>query len=158
MSGCNRDVNRSAVNAVGYCALSFLLSTAAGGVSASLSASGQPPPQTPVLASSAATSQSLYIPSAGGGVRDAPFDPWNPDLTPMPAPITTNHYAGLVESYVEKPDAALQKCPDLHARSAIRLLLTMGQVPEQARTAVHKNAMTGSMPINSSIKIVAAAI
>ena len=48
--------------------------------------------------SSGATLASLYIPSAGGAVRDASFDPRNPNLTPMPAPAATNHYAGLVEN------------------------------------------------------------
>ena len=48
--------------------------------------------------SSAATLASPYMPSAGVAVRDAPFDPRNPNLTPMPAPAATNHYAGWVEN------------------------------------------------------------
>jgi len=48
--------------------------------------------------SNAATLASSHIPSAGGGVRDAPFNPRNPNSTPVPAPAATNHYAGLVEN------------------------------------------------------------
>ena len=43
-------------------------------------------------------------------------------------------------SYVEKLNAALEKYPKLHERSAIWLLLNLGQVPEEARTAVRNNA------------------
>jgi hypothetical protein len=53
--------------------------------------------------SSAAALASLYIPSSGGAVRDAALDPRNPNLTPMPAPPATNHYAGLATSFNEIP-------------------------------------------------------
>ncbi len=81
----------------GFCVLSVLLSMATyGGISDALSASGQPSPQTPVSASSAANLPSLDTP-AGGTVPDAPADSRrNPDSTPMPAPVPTDHYAGLV--------------------------------------------------------------
>ena len=43
-------------------------------------------------------------------------------------------------SYVEKLNAALEKYQKLHDRSAVWLLLNLGQVPEEARTAVRNNA------------------
>lgn len=43
-------------------------------------------------------------------------------------------------SYVENLNAALEKFPDLHGRSASWLLLNLAKVPEAARTAVHNNA------------------
>jgi hypothetical protein len=100
MSGRGSDVIKGVAKAAGFCVLSFLLSTVAGG--AALSASGQPPPRTPVSTSRAATLALLhtvprYIPFAGGTVRDAPFDPWNPNSTPIPAPVATNQYACLTQ-------------------------------------------------------------
>ena len=64
--------------------------------------------------SSAAALASLYIPSAGGAVRDASFDPRNPNSTPMPAPAATNHYAGWVENPsrpVFSPKAGMKAFP-----------------------------------------------
>src|SRR5450759_1073794 len=52
----------------------------------------------------------------------------------------TLHHDKHHASYVEKLNAALGKYPDLHERSAIWLLLNLGQVPEKARTAVRNNA------------------
>ena len=43
-------------------------------------------------------------------------------------------------SYVENLNAALEKYPELHERTAIWLLLNLSQVPAAARTAVHHNA------------------
>ena len=43
-------------------------------------------------------------------------------------------------SYVANLNAALEKFPDLHERTALWLLLNLSQVPEKARTAVHHNA------------------
>lgn len=103
MSGRSGGVNSGVVKTVGFCVLSFSLATVAGGVSAAVSASGQPPPQTPLSTSSAATLALLYVrslyllPSAGGSVRDAPFEPRKPNSTPMPAPAATNHYAGFLK-------------------------------------------------------------
>ena len=43
-------------------------------------------------------------------------------------------------SYVESLNAALEKYPALQARSALWLLLNLGEVPESVRTAVRNNA------------------
>lgn len=43
-------------------------------------------------------------------------------------------------SYVANLNAALEKFPELHQRSASWLLLNLAKVPEAARTAVHNNA------------------
>lgn len=82
------------MKAIGFCALSFLLSmTAHGGIADALSASGPSPVQTPVSPSSAVTPPALNMPG-GKTVPDAPVgSPQNPDLTPVPAPASTNHYA-----------------------------------------------------------------
>lgn len=93
---------------MGFCVLSVLLSMAAhGGISDALGASGPPLPQTPVSPSRAATPPSLDIP-AGGTVPDAPAgSPRNPNSTPMPAPATTNHYAGSAENSCEYDQLAV---------------------------------------------------
>jgi hypothetical protein len=75
------------VKTVRCCVLWFLLSTMAGGVSAALSGSGQPPIQTRTSAARAATLPTL----------DAPFNPRSPNSAPvpsMPVPAATDHYAG----------------------------------------------------------------
>ena len=120
MSGRSGGVNSGVVKTVGFCVLSFSLATVAGGVSPAASASGQPPPQTSVSTSSAATLallhiRSLYMPSAGGSVRDAPFEPRKPNLTPMPAPAATNHYAGFLEiriPYLDDKHPATRRMPE----------------------------------------------
>ena len=94
---------------VGFCVLSFLFSTAAGGISAAAIVSGPPPLETPISASSAATLALLHIPSRytpseGGSVRNAPRDRRKPNSTPMPAPAATNHYAGLLEIRIQSLD------------------------------------------------------
>ncbi len=43
-------------------------------------------------------------------------------------------------SYVANLNAALEKFPDLHERTALWLLLNLSKVPEKARTAVRNNA------------------
>jgi Fe-Mn family superoxide dismutase len=43
-------------------------------------------------------------------------------------------------SYVEKLNAALEKYPDLHACSAVSLLLNPDRIPPEARTAIRNNA------------------
>ena len=99
----------------GGCVLSFLLSMVAGGVSGALSTSGQPPPANASIGIQcgdpgfAEYLASLYIasltmPSAGGAACDAPFDPRNPNSTPLPAPAATNHYPGLVEIRIQYLD------------------------------------------------------
>ena len=52
----------------------------------------------------------------------------------------TLHHDQHHASYVEKLNAALEKCPDLHERTAIWLLLNLSHVPEGTRTAVRNNA------------------
>jgi Fe-Mn family superoxide dismutase len=76
---------------------------------------------------------------------------WKHLLPPLPyghaalepyidARTMTLHHDKHHASYVEKLNAALEKYPDLHKRSAIWLLLNLDQVPEEARTAVRNNA------------------
>ena len=43
-------------------------------------------------------------------------------------------------SYVMNLNAALEKSPELHERTALWLLLNLNKVPEKVRTAVHNNA------------------
>jgi len=96
MSGRSGDVKKGAVKAVGACVLSALLSMAAhGGISDALSASEPPPPgQTPVSPSSAANPPAPEMP-AGGTVPSGPAgSPRNPNSAPVPAPVSTDHYAG----------------------------------------------------------------
>ena len=52
----------------------------------------------------------------------------------------TLHHDKHHASYVEKLNAAVEKYPELHERSAIWLLLNPGKLPEDARTAVLNNA------------------
>ncbi len=115
MSGRSGDVKIGVVKTVGFCALSFLLSMVAGGVSGALSTSEQPPPANASIGIQcgdpgvAEYLASLYIPSpyrpsAGGAVRDAPFAPRNRNPTPMPAPAATNHYAGQMEIRIQYLD------------------------------------------------------
>lgn len=80
------------MKAIGFSALLSLLSMAThGGISDALSASG--PPLSQSSPSRAATPPSLDLP-AGGMVPAAPAgSPRNPNLTPMPAPAPTIHYA-----------------------------------------------------------------
>jgi len=56
------------------------------------------------------------------------------------AQTMTLHHDKHHASYVEKLNAALEKYPKLHERSAIWLLLNLGQVPDEARMAVRNNA------------------
>lgn len=100
MSGRSGDGKMGATETVGICVLSLLLSTLAGAVSAAPSASWQPLPSTPAPTSSGAIllslrMPSLYLPSAGTAVRDAPFDPGKPKPTPIPAPAGSNDYAAV---------------------------------------------------------------
>ena len=68
-----------------------------------------------------------------------PYDP--AALEPhIDARTVTLHHDKHHASYVEKLNAALEKYPKLHERSAIWLLQNLGQVPEEARTAVRNNA------------------
>jgi hypothetical protein len=91
---------------MGSCVLSVLLSLADGGISDALSASGPPLSQTPVSPSSAATPPSL-VPT-GGTVPVAPAgSPRNPNSKPMPAPASTNHYAGSAEPSPEPNQLAV---------------------------------------------------
>jgi hypothetical protein len=81
---------------MGFCVLSVLLSMAAhGGISDALGASKPPPPQkTPVSPSSPANPPAPEMP-AGGTVPNGPAGgPRNPNSAPMPAPVSTDHYAG----------------------------------------------------------------
>jgi Fe-Mn family superoxide dismutase len=52
----------------------------------------------------------------------------------------TLHHDKHHASYVEKLNAALEKYPNLHDRSAIWLLLNPGKIAEEIRTAVRNNA------------------
>ena len=52
----------------------------------------------------------------------------------------TLHHDKHHASYVANLNAALEEFPELHERTALWLLLNLGQVPEQARTAVRNNA------------------
>lgn len=87
---------------MGFWLLSTLLSMAAhGGISDALSASGPPLSRSPVSPSRAATPPSLDLP-AGDMVPATPAgSPRNPNLTPMPAPAPTIHYARSAENYSE---------------------------------------------------------
>jgi len=96
MSGRSGDLKKGAGKAVGYCVLSALLSMAAhGGIPDALSASEPPPPQkTPVSPSSAANPPAPEMPD-GGTVPNGPAgSPLNPNSAPMPAPVSTDHFAG----------------------------------------------------------------
>lgn len=107
MSGRSGDVKKGAVKAVGCCVLSALLSMAAhGGISDALGASEPPPPQkTPVSPSSAANPPAPEMP-AGGTLPNGPADsPRNPNSAPMPAPMTTDHYAGSAENPMREREA-----------------------------------------------------
>ena len=83
----------------GYWVLSILLSMSAHGVIAdALGASGPSMSRSPVSPSRAASPPSLERP-VGGTVPDAPaVSPHKPNLTPMPVPAPTIHYAGSVEN------------------------------------------------------------
>ena len=96
MSGRSGDVKRGAVKAVGSCVLSALLSIAVhGGISDALGASEPPPPQkTPVSPSSAANPPAPEIPAGATVPNDPAGSPRNPNSAPMPAPVSTDHYAG----------------------------------------------------------------
>ena len=80
---------------MGFFALWALLSMAThNGISDAVSASGLPLPQTQASPSIAAIPPVLDTPAAGTD-PDAPAgNPRNPNSTPMPAPVPTNHYAG----------------------------------------------------------------
>src|SRR5512146_437237 len=94
-SACGNDMKWYAMTKAGFCVLSALLSMAAhGGMSDAVSASG-PPPRTLMSPSSAATPPS---PDILGTVPDAPaVSPGNPNAMPMPAPASTDNYAGSAE-------------------------------------------------------------
>lgn len=50
------------------------------------------------------------------------------------------HYGQHHASYVENLNSALAGLPELHDRTALWLLLNLGEVPEKVRTAVRNNA------------------
>ena len=79
----------------GFCAsLSLCMAATHGGISVALGASGPPLRQSPVSPSSAATPPAADMPATGAAPDALAPSPQNPNLTPMPTPAPTSHYAG----------------------------------------------------------------
>ena len=97
----------SAMKVAGSCVLVLLLLATLGGISGAFGASASPLSATPLSPSSAPTPASLNRPGGETLPSVPPGSPRQPNLTPMPAPAPTNHYAGRVEnsSLVTQPAA-----------------------------------------------------